>query len=214
MTVDASGNLVLDEGETEGSYTTPEMDAGATVRSRTTCLVRATQIDRSLTWEDATFTWGSDTAQNTSWEGSQEESHVTVTIKFRYGDSTPLTGDWEDFVAGEYTYRYLQMRVEVSSDSTQYGVQLEGMNTQIDVPDIFCSGENISVAASGTTSVSFADYGETFNVTPQLVVTVTDGAAGDTAQVLNVTTTGFEVRVYDWQGVQKAGTISFVARGY
>ena len=209
MTVSGS-NLRLDAGETEGSYVTPEMDAGAAVRALITVYTVVAQVDLSLTWANATYTWGSAAAAATTWSGPPEASNISKTLSFRFGTATPLTGDYQQFIAGEYAGRYFQFKMEVTSTSTAYSVDIEQMISKVDPPDIIESGANVSISDTGTTTINFAN----FNVIPDFICVPNAGSPGDTVDIVTVSIGNATVRYYNISGTQVAGYVNWQARGY
>ena len=212
MTVDGV-NLDLDSGELTGTYETPELDCGAAVRSLVSCLVTAAQVDLSTTWAAATWTWGSATAQGTTWSGTGT-NHLTVTTQFRYGNTSGSLGSYTTFVPGEYDGRYFQFKITVAVDSIEYSATVEQMYTLIDVPDFVVSGNNVAVAGSGTTTITWTDYGPGFNITPKFLAVPNAGSAGDTVEIVSVSSTAATVRYYNSTPTQAAGYVNFVAQGY
>lgn len=212
MTVDGV-QLDLDSGHLTGTYETPELDCLAPVRSLVSCLVAGSQIDLSLTWADATFTWGSTTAQETTWSGTGT-NHLTVAVQFRYGNTSGNLGTYQTFVPGQYSAQYFQFKVTVTVDSLSYSATLEQMVTRIDVPDYVIAGANIAIAATGTTTITWANYGPGFNVVPKVVVSPNAGAAGDNIEIVTRTATVMTVRYWNAAGTQVAGYCNFVAHGY
>ena len=209
MTV-AGSNLRLDAGETEGSYTTPELDAGANVRALITVYTVVSQVDLSLTWAGATFTWGSDAAAATTWSGPPEASNISKALYFRYGTSTPLSGDWARFLAGEYSGRYFQFKMEVESSSDAYSVDIEQMISKVDPPDVFESGTDVAVGSGTPTQITFSG----FNIVPDFVCVPSGGNPGDTVDIVTVTSGYATVRYYDITGTQASGYVNWQARGY
>jgi hypothetical protein len=230
----ASGVLLsLDVQQTDpaltGSYETSELDCLASVRPLVTCFTQLTQDDLNLTWTSATYSWDSAQATNTTWEGVTSDTegeptdrHITSTLKFRYGDSSGALGDYEEFSVGEYSGQYFQFKLEVETDSASYGANVEEMRIELDVKDIFASGENITVSGSGSTTITFGDYSDdTFNVVPDFVAIPRQNVGtdptvdpGDFVEVIGVTKDSATVRYYNGSGVQEEGQINFIARGY
>lgn len=209
MTVVAD-DLVLDSGQTSGSYTTPEMDAGAVVLATVRATHIVSQTASSLTWATSTFTWGSAQAVASTWADNPEGSQFSDTLYFRYADVSLTTEPWIEWKRGEYTGRYWQFKLTVTTDAITYGVSAKELVTEIDPPDIVASGTNEGIGASGTTYVSLTGYA----TAPDVVVVPYNGADGDTAQVVSTAYNQFGVKYFDVDGVQSAGAINWTARGY
>lgn len=212
MTVDGVV-LDLDAGELIGVYETPEIDCGASVRSLVACLVSAAQVDLGATWASASWTWGSETAEAATWSGSGTP-HMALSVKFRHGDTSGSLGAYSPFLPGQYTAQYYQFCVTVTVDSAAYSATIENMLTTIDVPDYVISGRNVAVAATGTTTITWTDYGNGFNVTPKVVAVADAGGAGDNIEIYSVSSSTMVVRYWSGAGAQVAGHMNFVAQGY
>lgn len=211
MTVDGS-YLDLHAGQVTGSYETPELDCAAVVRSIVACLVSTSQVDLGVTWAGSTFTWGSATAGATSWSGSSTD-HLTVSLEFRYGNTSGALCAYQPFVPGEYTARYYQFRVTVTVDSAAYSATIERMLMSIDVPDYVLSGRAISLG-TGLITITWTDYGPGFNVTPKVVAIASGGGAGDMIEIYSVSSTQMQVRYWNGAGTNVAGYMNFMAQGY
>jgi len=209
MHVDGS-ELALDSNYLSGKYETPEIDAGASVNAYVTCAVTAEQNTASPTWDEATFSWDSDTAANLTWEALDDSPKITKTIEFRYGDTSGNLGSYQTFQAGYYSGRYFQFRVTIEIVSLAYGGKITNMLTQIDPPETVERGTNVSIAASGQTTISFSS----FNVTPSFSAIPHGGSAGDNVVVDSVSSTQALVRYFNGSGTQVAGTIDWTAIGY
>jgi len=210
MTMDGDGNLQLDEGEASGYYITPVIDVGNDLTSRVYIDYRGNQRDTTLTWELATFAWNSSEAQTKTWAGPTEDVKATSSLSFRISLDNITWSDWQNFIVGEYQFQYIQIRVDVSTNDLDYLFTIERMNTTIDVPDIFDSGEDVAIDSAGANIT----FNKTFTIVPAMAIGIQGGEEGDTFTISNKTVTGFTVRVFNSDGVPQNATIDWVVRGY
>jgi predicted phage tail protein len=126
-------DLLQTADTTTASYETPDgaLDA-STSAARNVHVDVAHQGDTpAYTWGDADFSWGSSIAANYTWGGAIAGT-VTLTIKIRYGDSTPLVGAYEDLIQdGSYEGRYYQIKIEATVTSTATRTRVLAMVTTI-----------------------------------------------------------------------------------
>lgn len=224
--VDGSTHLVIDQTQTapatDGTYETPVIDCGASVRPLVSVMSKISQSYAGLTWAGATFAWGSATAQSMTWGGPAGESHISATLQFRYGDALDTAGNvdgtYATFQVGEYSGRYFQFKLTLTVDSAQYNAVVEEMVTKLDVPDLLCSATNVAISGSGSTTITYTTAAtgfSGFHVAPDFVAVPYNPAnPGDFVRVDAVSATTATVRYYNAAGSQTAGACNFIAKGY
>lgn len=212
----SSGSLVMTDTSIESSYTTPEVDVGTVARSRSFVEVEVTQTDTNMTWANATFTWGSTTAQNRTWAGPLGLNNLITSLEWRFGNSTPLTGSYKTFIPEEVSFRYAQFRVKLSTTDPNFGGQLDEMRITIDVPDRIDQKQNQSLVFSGSTLT--VSYNQAFiNLNSiSLQVVVRDLANGERVNILNKTVSGFDIQVLTGASTIITGTrtADILAKGF
>jgi len=204
------------QSKMSGSYTTPIITVHtAAIRAHADLFVDFTPVDLSLgTWDQATFTWADPKAM-IPWSGSAE-AKIKIRVFSRIsttGTAESDFGQWLDHLdRGELTMRYIQFRVDVTLDSDAQSIVLHDVKVTIDVPDRYRTG---SIAVPSANPVVFTyEPASYFVEVRSLLITVTGGAAGDTARVTAESASGFTVEIRDSVGALKAGTIRYQAVGY
>jgi predicted phage tail protein len=110
-----------------GRYTTAAIDAGSIDDRLIQISIDTKQFDASYTWQrtiDDSITWADSITQEITWAGVLTDStDVTYQIQIAFSDTDTDPDNFVDFVPGEYSFRYLKVRVIVtSSDSNIRGV--------------------------------------------------------------------------------------------
>lgn len=219
MTVAGGGQLSLDSGETTGSYTTSEIDLGASERSHVAVRIETSQVgDDDPTWNAATFTWNSSEGQARTWNGLLGLEILDADVEIDFGDSTPLGGNWQPFIAGEYKFRYVRFRATLTVASVEFSADLDEMF--IEISDLKKIVEVESETVTGSSDPYSVTYPEAFQDANTVSLTVilldTNLAAGDYFEISNRTATGFDIRVKDSGGtvVTTDRDISYQAIGF
>lgn len=198
-----------------GTYETPEIDLGATYRTIVTTLAQVTQIDTTMTWANATFTWGSAEAQNRTWGGPVNQNNLTLLIEAKYGTSTPISASYEEFIPTERSIRYARFKVTLGTTDNKFTGRLSSFKMMFDVPDILDGDEGVSV--TGSLDVV---YNKPFTVASSisLQVTARDLGNGERIEIpaAQRSATGFRVRILDTLGMPlgSARIVDWFARGY
>lgn len=206
-------SLEIDDEADPGIYEAVEVDLGASLRVAVSATIEASQVDLSLTWDNATFSWDSTQAQSRNWGGPVGQNFLTALVEWRFGNSTPLTGSYETFTQQEQTFQYAQFRVTLNLLDPTFSGNLDELKATFDVPDITDSAEAVSV--TGTATIS---YTKVFTNEPSISkqVTLIDAAAGDNFTLTNHTITGFDITIRDSGGttLTSAVLIDWMVRGY
>jgi hypothetical protein len=113
---------------------------------------------------------------------------------------------FENWTIGEATGRYFEGKILCDFTAGAYFV--DGLEIVCDKEDLVQSAAGVSIGVSGT-SITFDSQ---YHSTPRIQVT-TQSSASRIATIDNVTTTGFDINVFDSGGTQVTGTVDWEARG-
>lgn len=194
--------IELDDGEADGTYTCDAIDGNRVSQMR---LYLRTEIEQlsTLTWADATFTWGSAEALTTTW--SAQDQGIDISVEYRYHDTAIGSGTWETFVNGkELVTRYVQWRITATRLIDWYSCRIKDIIQVIDAPDVIDGGEGVLVTGSSQ-QVNFSKelYGGSgaSSIDPSVSVVLTDPQNGDYISISGIdiasATQHFHVTVYD-----------------
>lgn len=126
-------DVLQDADTTTATYVTPDgaLDAGSSAKRRVRVdLVHAAETP-VYSWDNAPFAWNSAIAGAYTWKGPKV-GVATVGIEIRFGDSTPLAGDYQTLIQDAwYTGRYFQIRVTATVTSAATRTRLKDMVTYI-----------------------------------------------------------------------------------
>ena len=132
-----------------------------------------------------------------------------TTFAEHFDGASPIEYDnFIRFLDGDYEYQKAKFRVIMSRKGSDTPI-LNALSLDVDLPDIFERGEETLIADWNTITLA-----RNFTVTPEVVVTQKGGATVGRAEVRNITTSQFEVRLLNASDVAITGTISWVAHGY
>lgn len=186
----------------------------------------------SETWDDGTITWdpqnfstseqtftgdeidvGSEQTAPVTMDYNvyDEDSSSSITVEWRYKQSAGDWSDWQVFNSGEFTLRYFQLRINVtSSDSSNY-MKAITLEVNIDVVDIIDRGSaTITNAASGIEVV----YNQTYTTTPKITVS-TRGSSPYNPLITASSSTTFTVKLRDPEtSAYKTGVLDWHSVGY
>ena len=120
-------------------------------------------------------------------------------------------GPFRDLVPGDYEYAKALIGLLLSAPVTGERVAIADAVLNVDVPDVRDRG-TASVPATGATVV----FNRSFTNPPEVQVTLKAGGAPALPEITAITTTGFDVQLFDAaDGVTLvAGTVSWSALGY
>lgn len=226
MQVDSGGTpgdryieLIVASGLT-GSYETGEIDLGSIYRTFVNVLAEPEQIDTTMTWAAADFTWESTEAQNRTWQGTLGENNLQAVIEAKYGTTSPITADYAAFVPEERTLRYAKFKVTLTLTDAKFEARLSRLRLLFDVPDILDSEEGHELTGAATDGSKNISYNKTYTsaTSISLQVMARNLANGERLYVDPAyrSATGFRVQVLDSSGneVTSSRTIDWFARGY
>lgn len=118
-------------------------------------------------------------------------------------------GDWQPFIAGDYTARVFRFRLRLTSSVSTNIPVVNSLAVTVDMPDRVERGQNVSIAAGGT-AITFA---KEFMVPPIVRTTIQGATSGDTEKITAISTTGFTIQVLN-AGSGAARTVDWQVVGY
>jgi len=132
-----------------------------------------------------------------------QERHKTET-----GDWT----EWKSFWSGEFTFRYLQIKVILTTTNEWSRVRLLSLKIFVDVPDKNLEILNRTIASTGTIIV-YADEGVDFQRVKSIVVT-TVGSSPLIPLITAQSNDECTIRLFDVDGVAQPGAVNVSCYGY
>lgn len=199
-----------------GTYETAEIDLAGAFRSYVSTFIEAEQVDTTLTWADATFTWGSEIAANRTWQGPANSNNLTVLLEAKYDTASPITTSYAEFSPVEKLFRYARFKITLGLADNKFLARIKEFRMLFDVPDIFASGEGVSVTGNAT-----INYGKTFTLLSSISLQVTGRDLVDAEHlvipVADRTLTNFKVKILLTDDSSESGSlrkIDWFARGY
>lgn len=195
---------------TSGTYVTDVIDLGAgdVTDTRVTIDLVGGILTKDWIWDNLTDSW-EDYGTGWTWEGPTGQTSTTVEIAT--SDNGTDFSDWVEFSAGAFSKRYYKFRITLSTETNQVIPYVSDFTIYFDVPDRFEEFQDVSIAASGSTTVTYA---KEFNITPNVQVTLQSAAEGDRLLVTSKTTSSCAIQIYDSAGTQKAGNVDVLVSGY
>lgn len=126
------------------------------------------------------------------------EGSWSITLEFRYTSDDPdasdaVWTDWAEFVAGTYSFRAAQFRLQLYSLEAGVSPQISVLSVTIDMPDRVERGNDLAVPVAGATII----YDPAFNADPAVVITLQDAATDDKIVYTSKDATGFAFKVYN-----------------
>jgi hypothetical protein len=134
----------------------------------------------------------------------------SVTTKIRLSNDGTTWTPWQIYLAGSYTFRYIQWSITATYESQTARAIITKLLQYYDVPDATYS-QTLTVPATGL-SVGF---GSIFYATPTKVIpTVINGLGNVYPDITDLSSTGLTLKCYDRTGTEVAGTVLLVCEGY
>lgn len=147
--------------------------------------------------------------------GSLDPGDYEVATQCRVTDDdpnavSPTWSEWQDFVTGEYAGRGYDFRIRLRRFQANVTPRVEECRIQIDMPDRFEKGEDLTTAVGGTA----VTFGQRFKVTPNVALTWQNLATGDYGTLVSKSATGFTARAFNAAGAGVARLLDWRAQGY
>ena len=137
-----------------------------------------------------------------------------ISIMIRFSNDNSTWTDWQIYLAGDYTFRYIQYYLKATYSSTTMRGYINSLKQYYNVPDITFS-ETIDVSSSGS-SIVFTDYDSSadfYEVPEEIIITVI-GSTSLSVSYTNLTATGVTIRLYDTSGNLTSGEVKLICKGY
>lgn len=194
---------------TTGTYTTSSIDIGFVATSVVSIDAVISLLTSSATpWATLTDPWSAYAPPDWTWQGRVAPIGATYDISTSADNIT--WSAWRPFVQGAYQFRYLRVRVNLTTTDTNYLPYLTGLVVHVDVPDRVLHFKNVAVGVGGAT-ISFSPAFVGVNT---VQATLQSALSGDRYVVSGKSTTGVTVNIYDSAGAAKAGTVDVDVFGY
>lgn len=129
----------------------------------------------------------------------------------RLADSPPVGyTNFQTLHPGDYTYQDALVGIRITGPNTSGQAGVSALRHNVDIEDITERGE-ATVASSGTTRVNFT---KSFSTAPEVVAAFKSGATLGIPKIIGITTTYFDVELYDTSNSQITGDITYAIIGY
>ena len=165
-----------------------------------TCIYESSSLD--VGFDDTIRAWSEVTAAMLP----SETGTLTVNKYVDYRTSAGSYDGFEAWESGDVYGRYVKFKLEM--DTTTGVGYVSGHRCVADLIERSESATAVAIGASGTT----INFTNAFHVAPYVEATNADGTA-KIVSISNITTTGFDVDVYNTSGTGVTGTINWSARG-
>jgi predicted phage tail protein len=207
--VDGS-DLVLPAGSTGiGVYTAagPYFDLGGVFSARLTAHVLASAADT----EDVMANWTTLAALATLSGVNPDQWRIRAQIRTTDDDpnASPIWTEWEDLLAGQYTFRGLDRRLLLEADGQEIEIRVAEWSTIVDMQDRTIPFEDVETGAVATALT----FDPPLKVLRLLLITPQDGLAGDELDVISKSATGASFIIRNG-GTPVARTVDVAAIGY
>ena len=183
------------------------IDIGAKHTARVTAAITQTSdnIDdafdsRSGDFDDQPSNFDGDTPANCN-------SHIEIATS---DDNSTFT-DFQNFVIGDYTARYLKFRLVMTSSDKSSTPVISALTVTVDMVDRIFSGNDITSGA-GTKSVTFTNPFKSVNYA--IGITAENMATGDFFEISSKTINGFDVVFKNSSGSAVSREFDFLAKGF
>ncbi|WP_164522323.1 host specificity factor TipJ family phage tail protein [Halocella sp. SP3-1] len=129
-------------------------------------------------------------------------------IYMRFSDDNAEWTDWQSYLTGEYTFRYVQFKITFQVETETADFDFNEFVEIFDVPDIELEIENITVPVGGAT-LTYSDYDTYFYNTPKGYnhFIMQDGSTMKYAKFTNRTNESVDIQVLDINNTDVGGTI-------
>lgn len=136
-------------------------------------------------------------------------SDVSAGLFVKQSDDGITYSEWKPFVVGEYSSRFFQFKLELSS-SGDNNIAVTKCSVIIDMPDTLYSENDI---VSGTSTYSVVYPTPFYNVSA-IGITAQDMQTGDYYEITNKTVSGFDITFKNSSGTIVSKTFDYISKGY
>jgi len=201
---DSEGGLA-----TDGSYVFLEtLDLGAVYVSRVTAAIDAIAVNVDAYVDSFPDIDGLASFDGTLLGTTSARLYVRTTPDDPAG--SPTWSVWQPFVIGDYKTRGFQFRLDLASSNSRHNIHVSGLSVDIDMPDRFDWGNDVSVSSGGLTIT----FSPPFQVSPALSITGQGMASGDYYALTSKSATGFTIQFKNSGDTGVARTMDWKARAY
>lgn len=132
---------------------------------------------------------------------------TSVALQYRMSVNGTTFSEWQDFIPGQSTFRYLDFRVLLATTDSAKTPEINHLTVALDVPDTELT-LSVAIAPGGTTIA----YGRTFYTTP--IITPTAVGENLHAQVIAKTPANVTLKVKNSANTDVGGSVDLRIRGY
>lgn len=207
----STGFLVLDSGQTDGSYLfTGYTDLGQVYTSRVSVLTTVFGLNVSAFmsgWPDLTTLLSMSGVDPSQWSILIEEQHTTDDPA-----GSPTWSAWREFSVSDITARAYKFRVSLHSDVVGITPVIETFVITIDMPDRLVTEKNV---ASGTSSLGKQlVFTPAFHSLKGITISYTTSVTGDYYEWLSKDETQATIRFKNAAGTVVSRNFDYTAVGY
>lgn len=200
--------VFLGDSPSSGVYVSEVEDVGFITTAQVALDITVSLHGIPLTWDKYTDPWIAYAAPTWTWNGRVDS--ISADIEIQTSNDNVTWGDWQIFVPGAYTMRYLRYRVTMRTTDTNFLPELTNMISYVDVPDRVLHFGNQTVPSGGLN----LPFDPPFVGIQTVQVTLLNAAYGDNYTVTNKSTSGVTINVFDSAGNPKAGLADIDPFGY
>jgi len=187
-----------------GTYETEAIDLGSVQTAR--CSIELTFMVKRL---DDDFDSISDIDAVTNWDGA-DNTNAGAIPQIALSQDGSAWGDWQNFIAGDYTARAFKARLCCYSLDNRSYVEISNALFIVDMPDREEAAADVVCPVTGL-SISFT---APFMAVPRIGITAQGLQTGDYYELSNKTVNGFDIIFKNSGGSGVQRTLDWVARGY
>lgn len=159
-------------------------------------------------WISYTQPWSYYAGPDWTWQGRIDA--ISAAYEISTSEDGATWSPWFRFGVGTYKFRYLRLRVTLSTTDPNFRPYLTELSVTVDVPDRLFHAGNVAVPAAGGTIV----FTPAFVDLKTVQVTLQSAASGDRYTVTGKSNSSVTVNVFDSNGTPKAGVVDVDAFGF
>jgi predicted phage tail protein len=193
---------------TTGEYTFKGTDLGGVFVSRITALIKASGNNLSNT----IGSWSSLGSVQTLGGSAPDQWGAKLQIRTTDDDpaGSPTWSAWRDFAVGDYRCRATEYKLILTTETIAVRPEVTELTVTIDMDDRVESGSTASSGASDTTIT----FSPAYKATPEVAITVKDGATGDYIDLVSKTTSSFVFSIRNSSAARVSRNVDWIAKGY
>ena len=202
------GGTLDDNVVASGTYlfSSLPIDIGASFTARITANITQTSTDRDRLFDNISGLFDD---QVSNFDGDTPSNCRSI-IQISTSDDNITYTAFRNFNVADYTSRYYKFQLLMQSDDLGSTPLVSALSVTIDMEDRLISGSNIS---SGT-SIYTVTFPITYKIIPALGVTAQNMITGDSYEITNKSTTGFQISFTNSGSSGVSRTFDYLAKGY